>query len=127
MIKSSRFLIVCIMFAVSCNNNMKTPLKNSIIYPKADKNPISFKKFDDLRIDNYYWLNERENPKVIDYLERENDYYEKMTAHTKDFQNELFKEIKSKIKEEDESVPYFINGYWYVTKYKKKQRLPLIY
>ena len=89
------------MFAVSCNNNMKTPLKNSIIYPKADKNPISFKKFDDLRIDNYYWLNERENPKVIDYLERENDYYEKMTAHTKDFQNELFKEIKSKIKEED--------------------------
>ena len=79
MIKSSRFLLVCIMFAVSCNNNMKTPLKNSIISPKADKTPISFKKFDDLRIDNYYWLNERENPKVIDYLERENDYYEKMT------------------------------------------------
>ena len=125
MIKSSRFLIVCIMFAVSCNNNMKTPLKNSIIYPKADKNPISFKKFDDLRIDNYYWLNERENPKVIDYLERENDYYEKMTAHTKDFQKELFKEIKSKIKEEDESVPYFINGYWYVTKYKKNKDYPL--
>ena len=113
------------MFAVSCNNNMKTPLKNSIIYPKADKNPISFKKFDDLRIDNYYWLNERENPKVIDYLERENDYYEKMTAHTKDFQNELFKEIKSKIKEEYESVPYFINGYWYVTKYKKNKDYPL--
>ena len=107
------------MFATSCNKNMKQPINNSIPSPKADKIHISFKKHDDLRIDNYYWLNEKENPEVIDYLERENDYYNKMTAHTKDFQEKLFEEIKGKIKEDDQSVPYFINGYWYVTKYKK--------
>jgi oligopeptidase B len=110
MIKYHRLLIVCIMFATSCNKNMKQPINNSIPSPKADKIPISFKKHDDLRIDNYYWLNEKENPEVIDYLERENDYYNKMTAHTKDFQEKLFEEIKGKIKEDDQSVPYFING-----------------
>ena len=125
MIKYSRLLIVCIMFAFSCDNNMKQPFDSSIVLPKADKIPISFKKHDDLRVDNYYWLNEKENPEVIDYLERENDYYNKMTAHTIDFQGELFKEIKSKIKEDDESVPYFINGYWYVTKYKKDKDYPV--
>lgn len=113
------------MFATSCNKNMKQPINNSIPSPKADKIPISFKKHDDLRIDNYYWLNEKENPEVIDYLERENDYYNKMTAHTKDFQEKLFEEIKGKIKEDDQSVPYFINGYWYVTKYKKDMDYPV--
>ena len=125
MIKYHRLLIVCIMFATSCNKNMKQPINNSIPSPKADKIPISFKKHDDLRIDNYYWLNEKENPEVIDYLERENDYYNKMTAHTKDFQEKLFEEIKGKIKEDDQSVPYFINGYWYVTKYKKDMDYPV--
>ena len=125
MIKYYRLLIVCIMFATSCNKNMKQPINNSISSPKADKIPTSFKKHDDLRIDNYYWLNEKENPEVIDYLERENDYYNKMTAHTKGFQEKLFEEIKGKIKEDDESVPYFINGYWYVTKYKKDMDYPV--
>ena len=67
----------------------------------------------------------KENPEVIDYLERENDYYEKMTSHTLDLQNKLFKEIKDKIKEDDESVPYFLNGYWYKTKYKEGLDYPV--
>ncbi|MDB4097709.1 S9 family peptidase [Flavobacteriaceae bacterium] len=113
------------MFVISCNNEIKPPLKNSIIPPVADKIPVSFKKFNDIRIDDYYWLKERENPEVIDYLERENDYYEKMTSHTLDLQNKLFKEIKDKIKEDDESVPYFLNGYWYKTKYKEGLDYPI--
>ncbi|MBT5494077.1 MAG: S9 family peptidase, partial [Flavobacteriaceae bacterium] len=78
-----------------------------------------------IRIDDYYWLKERDNPEVIDYLERENDYYEKMTSHTQGLQDKLFKEIKNKIKEEDESVPYFLNGYWYKTKYKEGLGYPI--
>ena len=113
------------MFVISCNNEIKPPLKNSIIPPVADKIPVSFKKFNDIRIDDYYWLKERENPEVIDYLERENDYYEKMTSHTLDLQNKLFKEIKDKIKEDDESIPYFLNGYWYKTKYKEGLDYPV--
>ena len=125
MIKTSFFLFVSTMFVISCNNEIKPPLKNSIIPPVADKIPVSFKKFNDIRIDDYYWLKERENPEVIDYLERENDYYEKMTSHTLDLQNKLFKEIKDKIKEDDESVPYFLNGYWYKTKYKEGLDYPV--
>jgi oligopeptidase B len=70
-------------------------------------------------------LKERDNPEVIDYLERENDYYEKMTSHTQGLQDKLFNEIKNKIKEEDESVPYFLNGYWYKTKYKEGLGYPI--
>lgn len=93
--------------------------------PDVTKKPKSLTKFKDLRIDDYYWLRERENPEVIDYLNRENDYYDCMTLHTKPFQDELFHEIKNKIKEEDQSVPYFLNGYWYVTKYKENLDYPI--
>ncbi|MDA7731681.1 S9 family peptidase [Flavobacteriaceae bacterium] len=113
------------MFVFSCNNEIKPNLKNSIIPPKAEKIPVSFKKFNDIRIDDYYWLKERDNPEVIDYLERENDYYEKMTSHTLDLQDKLFNEIKNKIKEDDESVPYFLNGYWYKTKYEEGLGYPI--
>ena len=93
--------------------------------PNLKKIPKSLIKFNDKRIDNYYWLRERENPSVIEYLNRENDYYKKMTLHTKDFQDNLFHEIKNKIKQEDQSVPYFLNGYWYVTKYKENLDYPI--
>jgi oligopeptidase B len=93
--------------------------------PNLKKTPKSLIKFNDKRIDNYYWLRERENPSVIEYLNRENDYYKKMTLHTKDFQDKLFHEIKNKIKQEDQSVPYFLNGYWYVTKYKENLDYPI--
>ena len=96
-----------------------------IISPNLKKTPKSLIKFNDERIDNYYWLKERENPRVIEYLNSENDYYRKMTLHTKDFQDKLFNEIKNKIKEEDQSVPYFLNGYWYVTKYKENLDYPI--
>jgi oligopeptidase B len=96
-----------------------------IIPPKADKIDKHFEIHNDIRIDPYYWLNDRDNEKVIDYLERENDYYEKMTAHTKDFQKDLFEEMKGRIKEDDESVPYFYNGYYYQTRYEKGKDYPL--
>ena len=82
-------------------------------------------KHGDKRIDPYYWLNDRENPEVIDYLNKENEYYEKMTAHTKAFQKDLFEEMKSRIKEDDESVPYFYNGYYYITRFEKGKDYPI--
>src|SRR5690554_5479247 len=68
------------------------------------------------RVDNYYWLRERENPDVMDYLDSENKYKEDMLAHTLPLQDELFDEIKSKILQEDKSVPYLANGYHYYTR-----------
>ena len=77
------------------------------------------------RVDNYYWLNDRENPEVIDYLNKENEYYNAVTADTKDFQKELFEEMKARIKEDDQSVPYLYNGYYYITRFEIGQNYPI--
>lgn len=100
-------------------------MSNAIQPPKAKIIPKILEKHGHSRTDNYYWFNERENPEVIDYLNQENDYYQKSTAHTKDFQNSLFKEMKARIKEDDESVPYFYNGYYYITRFEKGKDYPI--
>ncbi|MFV8341902.1 S9 family peptidase [Flavobacterium sp. XS2P39] len=93
--------------------------------PVAKIIPEKLEKFGNERIDNYFWLNNRENPEVIDYLNKENEYYHEMTAHTKDFQKELFEEMKGRIKEDDESVPYLYNGYYYITRFETGKDYPI--
>nr|WP_228063941.1 S9 family peptidase [Flavobacterium proteolyticum] len=93
--------------------------------PVAKIVPKILEKHGDKRIDNYYWLNERENPEVIDYLNKENEYYQKSTAHTKQLQDELFLEMKGRIKEDDSSVPYLYNGYYYITRFEKGKDYPI--
>ncbi|MBW4360946.1 S9 family peptidase [Flavobacterium taihuense] len=93
--------------------------------PIAKIIPKKLKKHNEIRIDNYFWLNDRENPEVIDYLNQENAYYQEKTAHTKDFQTALFEEMKSRIKEDDQSVPYLYNGYYYITRFEKGQDYPI--
>ena len=77
------------------------------------------------RVDPYFWMNERDAPEVMEYLEAENNYYDQATAHTKEFQASLFEEMKSRIKEDDSSVPYKHNGYWYITKYELGKEYPI--
>ncbi len=93
--------------------------------PIAKKITKELKKHNDTRTDNYYWLNQKENKEVLAYLKAENAYYRSRTSHTKDLQNDLFKEMKSRIKEDDTSVPYKYNGYWYYTKYNKGEEYPI--
>lgn len=100
-------------------------MPNNIKAPQAKVIPKNLKKHKETRIDNYFWLNNRENPEVIDYLNQENAYYESMTTHTKDLQNALYEEMKSRIKEDDSSVPYFYNGYYYITRFETGQDYPI--
>lgn len=93
--------------------------------PVALKRPKRLEKHGDVRIDNYYWLNDREDPEVIAYLEAENTYYKKSTSHTESFQAKLFHEMKSRIKEDDSSVPYLLNGYFYLTRYEMGGEYPI--
>lgn len=119
----------CIVFAISltfvasCKNESKQMIK--IEEPVANKIPKKLKIHDDVRVDNYYWMNNREDKNVISYLNEENDYYNQLTKHTKDFQNVLFEEMKGRIKEDDASVPYKNNGYWYATRYEKGKEYPI--
>ncbi|MFA9290510.1 MAG: S9 family peptidase [Solirubrobacteraceae bacterium] len=87
--------------------------------PVAKKIAKEITTHNDTRIDNYYWLNDKENKEVISYLNEENTYTKTVLLETEKFQEKLFLEMKSRIKEDDQSVPYKLNGYWYITKYKK--------
>lgn len=100
-------------------------MSKTIKAPVAKIIPKTLEKFGNLRVDNYFWLNNREDVAVIDHLKKENSYYKKMTSHTKILQKQLFEEMKSRIKEDDESVPYFYNGYYYITRFKTGKNYPI--
>ena len=93
--------------------------------PIAKKIPHQLDKHGDLRIDNYFWMKDREHPEVISYLNAENAYCDAQMAHTKSLQKDLFEEMKARIKEDDSSVPYKYNGYWYITRFEKGKDYPI--
>jgi oligopeptidase B len=93
--------------------------------PVAAKKPHELTMHGHTRIDNYYWLRERENPEVIAYLEAENAYRESLMKHTEQFQKDLFDEIVGRIKQDDESVPYKENGYYYYTRFEEGKEYPI--
>lgn len=127
-------MLIIIIFG-ACNQPSKIDDKNtntSSMYTKMDiKAPVCAKKpheittHGDTRIDNYYWLNQREDEEVLNYLRAENEYKDQMMAHLKDLQEDLFEEIKGRIKQTDMSVHYKDNGYFYFTKYNEGQEYPI--
>ena len=119
------FLFGCVIFAPVHSQNKTKKMSDKLQPPVAKIIPKTLEKHGDKRIDNYYWLNERENPEVIDYLNKENEFYQKSTAHTKQFQDDLFLEMKGRIKEDDSSVPYLYNGYYYITRFETGKDYPI--
>lgn len=117
--------ILCCIFVASCKQKESMIHSNSMEIPHADKIDKVLEKHQDIRVDPYYWMKDRENPEVIDYLERENAYFESVMEETKELQEDLFKEIKSRIKEDDSSVPYLFNGYYYITRYETGKDYPV--
>lgn len=93
--------------------------------PRAKKIKKELVAHEDIRTDEYYWLCERDNPEVIGYLEEENSYCDFVMKDTEELQKELFEEMKARYKEDDESLPYFFNEYWYVTRYRKGEEYPV--
>ena len=93
--------------------------------PSATKKPHLLEIHGHQRQDPYYWMNERENPEVIDYLNAENAYLKEVMKPTEELQNQLFEEMKGRIKEQDESVPYFKSGYFWYTRYEKGSEYPI--
>jgi oligopeptidase B len=81
--------------------------------PVARKVPVTMTQFGDTRVDDYFWLREKENPAVIEHLKAENAYAEAATRHLEGFREKLYREMLARIKETDESVPYRYRGWWY--------------
>jgi len=108
----------------ACNPSTSTTVKinqqsDFTAPPLAEINPSVFTAFGEKRTDNYFWLKEKSNPKVIDYLKAENAYADTVMNSTKALQDKLFAEMKGRIKEDDATVPQLDNGYFYYTRTEK--------
>ncbi len=93
--------------------------------PIAKKCPHELVIHGDIRVDNYYWMNQRDDKDVIEYLNNENIYQEEMMKDTEPLQNQLYEEILSRIKQDDVSVPIKRNGYFYYTRFEEGKEYPL--
>lgn len=113
---------------MSLNQNPKPPI--------AKKIPLEMNIHNDTRVDDYFWMrlsDEQKNAEtpdsqtqdVLDYLNAENDYTKKVLGHTEEFQKKLFDEIVGRIKQDDESVPYKDNGYFYITRFEEGKEHPI--
>ena len=93
--------------------------------PKAKEIPYEMTIHGDTRVDEFYWLRDRENPEVIEYLNSENSYREKIMIGTEALQEHLYHEMVGRIKKDDSSVPYELDGYFYYTRYEGDLEYPL--
>ena len=93
--------------------------------PIAQKIDKKLEMHGDTRIDPYFWMNERENPSVLQYLEEENAYADAVMKDTESLQEILFEEMKARYKKDDESLPYFFNEYWFYVRYEEEKEYPI--
>lgn len=121
--KLGSLLFLCSIFAAASQTQHWNMI--AVNAPVAKKQPKKLEIHGDVRFDNYYWLRERDNEEVLEYLNKENDYYQALTAHTVELQQSLFAEMKSRIREDDASVPYLKDGFWYITRYETGKEYPV--
>ncbi len=98
---------------------------SSLAPPMAQVKPQILEKHGHVRTDPYYWLNDRENPDVIAYLTTENEYTEAVMAPRKPLEENLFEEIKGRIKQTDLSVPYKLDDYYYYSRFEEGKEYPI--
>ena len=93
--------------------------------PQPEKRPERLEIHGDSRVDNYFWLNDRDDPEVIAYLEAENAHTERQLAPLAGLQETLIAELKSRIKPDDMSVPYKEGDYYYYYRYAEGHEYPI--
>ena len=137
MIRALRFLLVsAALFGGACApqapavqqpapQTVEQQTATAVEPPVATIEPDSLTIHGDTRVDNYYWLNQREDPEVIAYLEAENAYTDAMMEDTEALQDTLYREIKNRIKQDDSSVPVRMDDFFYYTRYEEGQDYPI--
>lgn len=93
--------------------------------PIAERIPHVISQMDQDRIDNYFWLREEDNPKVIAYLDAENTYTEEMTSHLKPLEETLYEEMKNRTVQNDATVPVKRGNYYYYSRWEEGKSYPL--
>jgi oligopeptidase B len=139
MINRFHILSIAVLFLVACSTQNKAPEIFASQFPappdvvKKDS-VITFHNHS--RTDSYFWMRltdeqkdaatpDAQTKQVLDYLNAENEYTKTVMKSTDSLQKKLYTEIVGRIKQTDESVPYFKNGYWYYQRYEEKQEYPV--
>ncbi len=129
-------LLTLTALLTACSTNMKqTPAAVTVpptapetaSPPVAAKKPYPVTSPNGTREDEYYWLRDdkRENPEMLAYVRAENDYADRMLAHTKALEARVYSEIIGRLKQDDSTVPYLMNGYWYYRRYETGKEYPI--
>ena len=120
-----------ILLIIGCTpQETESNLTNELTAPKAEKKDSALTVHGDTRVDPYFWMRlsdeqknaaepDNQTKKVLDYLTAENDFTKSKMSDTEDLQDKLYQEMTGRLKKDDESVPYFKNGYWYYSKYEE--------
>jgi len=116
-------LVSAFFFTLSCTRKQES--LERILPPIAKKVPKKLTLHGHTRIDDYYWLKDRDNPEVIAYLEAENDYAKKAMAHTEDLQAKLVEEFRKIAEQTDQPVPYKKGNYIYYERFDKGEQYPV--
>src|SRR2546422_3046539 len=112
-------------FVVAQQTPTTSPAAPALTPPMAAVRPHRFDEFGTVRIDQYYWLKERSNPEVIKYLEAENAYTKAVMAHTEALQERLYEELKGRVLQNDQSVPFREGNYFYYTRLVEGKNYPI--
>ena len=94
--------------------------------PIAEKKPHTTTVHGDTLVDDYFWLREKTNPQVMDYLHAEESYADKVMQSTEALQGKLYQEILSHIKQTDVTVPYRMGNFFYYTRTQEGLQYPII-
>jgi len=98
----------------------------SLLPPQAQRRPVQIVKHNDVRVDDFFWLRERDNPEVLQYLAAENDFTAAATAHTQALQETLYQEMVARIRETDETALLPEGDYWYYERTEAGKNYPIL-
>jgi oligopeptidase B len=124
----SRYLaaiVAMILLVTASQYCARVPQKAAPIPPVAETIPKADTLFGDIRVDNYFWIREKSNPKVIDYLNAENAYTDSMTAHLTKLHDELYNEMVARLVEIDTTAPVKIDDFFYYSRTEKDKQYPV--
>ncbi len=111
-------LVALVLTMCACSENQPD-------YPVAEKRPMELERHGHVRVDDYFWLNQRDNPEVIAYLEAENAYTDRLMAGYEGLRERLVQEMAARIKEDEMTAPYRDGEYYYYVRYEAGKDYPI--